>query len=147
MHLTCDVDYLYFLGLVPQKPTDIVFSSKTTSSVTVSWSYNSAATKVTGWRIRYTPKVTNTWSDKYPSNPSADLANLTPGQTYTVQVYSRSGRAESLQSLQGEVIISEYALKYINTNNSLSRFKQHLLRKANNRCREKLSSVSTHSNT
>ena len=103
---------LYFVSfIVPVKPTDIMFSSKTTSSVTVSWSYNPDTTKVTGWRARYTPKGTSSWREKSRLNPTADLENLTPGQTYTVEVFSRSGSAESQRPLRGEVIISEYAFK------------------------------------
>ena len=86
----------------------MVFSSETTTSVTVSWSNNPDTTRVTGWRILYTPKDTSDWRDKTETSSTTNLENLTPGQTYTVRVYSRSGNTESQAPLEGEVTISEY---------------------------------------
>ncbi len=86
------------------------FNSKTTTSVTVTWS-NLATTRVTSWRIQYTPKGTNNWTNKTEKSPTANLENLTSGQTYTVRVYSRSGSSESQEPLEREVTISEYAVK------------------------------------
>ena len=87
------------------------FNSKTTTSVTVSWSNNFAMTRANSWRIQYTPKDTNNWTNKTETSPTTTLQNLTPGQTYTVHVYSRSGSSESKEPLEGEVTVSEYAVK------------------------------------
>ncbi len=90
------------------------FNSKTTTSVTVTWSNNLATTRVSSWRILHTPKGTSNWINRTESNSITNLENLTPGQTYTIHVYSRSDSSENQAPLEGEVTISEYAFKYIN---------------------------------
>lgn len=79
----------------PEPPSDLVFSSVTEDSVTVSWTRPKS--KISGFKVTYTHS-----EDAEPvsvsldqGNSSVDLSRLTPGSVYEVSVLSVLGLDES----------------------------------------------------
>ena len=100
----------YFL--VPHPPKNLSIEKVTSNTVVVHWEAPTDSI-FTEYSIRYRTEDDHRWV-KLPSvrDTEAEVADMTPGERYTIQVNTVSYGVESLYPLQVNHTVSKYTMNY-----------------------------------
>ena len=98
----------------PLPPTGLTVSPTTTTSVKVQWQYDNTNSFCVKWKVKYTVKDMNNFEEVF-TTAATDLEktieNLTPGKTYTIQVFGvTTNGVVSKTDVHKDVILSKYRL-------------------------------------
>ena len=96
----------------PLPPTSVTVTGRTTSSVSVSWQYDTTKSYCQKWKVEYTEKdsvTTETIAIDSVYKKSVTIPSLTAGLTYTIKVFAiTSNNVVSKKEAIPDVTISKY---------------------------------------
>lgn len=112
IYLTISFNNSSNYSLVPHPPKNLSIEKVTSNTVVVHWEAPTDSI-FTEYSIRYRTEDDPRWV-KLPSvrDTEAEVADMTPGEKYTIQVNTVSYGVESLYPLQVNHTVSKYIVNY-----------------------------------